>query len=259
MLLLLTTLAHAQDCLPVSSWVDRAHQDLIQGDYDAVKQSLEAAERSMDCDPVDPSELGSYWLVKGGLLALTNDEPGASLAFAASKRVQPDGWDESLGGHLHDLYLAAKDGPEVTFTLDTNQTHALVNGEKPKSWPAVVPAGENFVQILRYEPGQAYGHKLFVAPPGMELNVLTGLPELPRPDRTAQHRKAAPWLIAAATSLAASGASATVALLERERGATAPTIPAANQSESLQKVGAWGTVGFAGAAAITTGVWIAVR
>lgn len=238
-------------CLPLSTWADRARDDLVAGEFDKVRDDLDRAAATLDCRVATPSDIARFRLYEGALLSLTGDTAGATRAFAAARRLDPDGWDPVLGSPLQAAWAAADPGPDVSVTVDTNQDRTLLDGTAIKRWPATIPSGALVVQVLGHDKGEVHGHVLLDVPAAdLPVTLATGLTELPPEDRSAQHRKAAPWLIGSLATLAGSGGAALYALGQREASGTAPTITEATVHHDRQMVGAWSTLGLAGAGAV---------
>lgn len=257
-LLILVPMAVAAEgeCMPTATWISRAHEDIIAGAFDAGREALAQAEASMDCGVLDTEELGRYWLHQGALLALTGDDAGARRAFAASRRVSPEGWDPAFGDRLHQLYTEGVDGPAVSLTVDTNRERVQLDGTRVKEWPSVVPGGPHLVQVLQSGDDGVYGHRFFdIQGPG-EVQLETGFPELPRHAPRAHAH--VPWLVAAASGVALSGASAGVALWQRSASGNAATMDSVRWHEDVQIGAAWTSVGLLGAGALCGGVGAAV-
>ena len=238
-------------CLPLSTWADRARDDLVAGEFDKVRDDLDRAEATLDCRVATSSDIARFRLYEGALLSLTGDTAGATRAFAAARRLDPEGWDPVLGSSLEAAWLAANPGAEVSVTVDTNQDRTLLDGTALKKWPATIPSGALVVQVLGHDKGEVHGHVLLDVPAAdLPVTLATGLTELPPKDRSAQHRKAAPWLLASVASLAGSGGLALYTLNQRDASGTAPTIEEATLHHDRQMVGAWSTLGLAGAGAL---------
>lgn len=258
LMILPSALAADSGCLPAATWISRAHEDIVAGDFDAGRAALAQAEASMDCEVVAPQDLGRYWLHNGALLALTGDEPAARHAFAASRRVLPDGWDPTFGDHLHQLYVDAADGTPVALTVDTNREQITLDGTRVRDWPQTVPGGPHLVQVLQNGDDGVYGHRFFdIQGPG-EVQLETGFPEVPRHLAGAHPRAHVPWLVAAASGVVLSGASAGVALWQRGASGNADSIASVQKHEDVQIGAAWTSVGLLGAGVVCGGVGAAV-
>ena len=256
LLILPSALAADPACLPAATWISRAREDIVAGDFEAGRGALAQAEASMDCEVVSPEELGRYWLHNGALLALTGDDAAARHAFAASRRVLPGGWDPTFGDQLHALYVASADGTPVSLTVDTNREQITLDGTRVRDWPQTLPGGPHLVQVLQNGDDGVYGHRFFdIQGPG-EVQLETGFPEVPR--HLAGTRAHVPWLIAAASGVALSGASAGVALWQRSASGSADTLDAVRQHEDVQIGAAWTSVGLLGAGVVCGGVGAAV-
>lgn len=242
-------------CVPLDAWADRTRDDLLGGDLDAARRHLEDAESALACRVATRAELSRYWLYTGALAALSHDSEAAGVAFGSARRLDPEGWDPLLGDALHAAWEAAPEGSPVSVLVDTNASRIVLDGERVRQWPVATDSGRLTVQVLGYRRGEVHDWRIITAPPALETILLeTGLPELPPPDRTAQHRRAMPWFIAGATSLATSGGAALYALAERSASGTADTIEEAGNHRSRQLVGAWTTVGLAGTGVLLVGV-----
>lgn len=258
LLLVAPALADTPDCLPAATWLDRAREDVLAGDFPAVKEALGHAEASFDCAPALPADLARYWLYQGAVAGLTGDDAGARTAFAASRRLAPGGWDSSFGPVLRALWDSAADGASFDMRLDTNADRAWLDGARVETWPNPTPGGLHLVQIRDDRAEVVLGHHFFeVNGPG-EITVETGLPQFPAklPGRRPHPERS--WLLAAGSSLVLSGGAATVALWQRGESGTADTIDAVHTHEKAQIVSAWTSVGLAGSSVVLGGVGLGV-
>jgi hypothetical protein len=176
-MLLLTSLALA--CPASGPALDHAADALLAGSPAEADLALAQAAQSFGCAPATLADLGRYWLVEGVRFALAGDATRATRAFAASRRVDPSGWDPRFGASLKVTYDAAgAEGPGY-LTVDANHASARIDTLTPASWPAEIAGGVHLVQIVSPDGATvAYG-KLVRVVEGEEVLVETGLPELP--------------------------------------------------------------------------------
>ena len=238
-------------CLPMTSWNDRARADILAGEFESAHGSLAKAEASLDCRVATASEIARFWLYTGALALLEGDATRATRSLAASRRIDAEAWDPAMGAQVEAAWRAAEWGGPVTVTVDAEARRVLLDGAKVKEWPTTWPAGQLTVQVLGASRGEVLGHKLAVLPDvSTPVVVETSLPDLPPVDRSAQLRRSAPWVVTGLASFAASAGAAFYTLGEREKAGTAPTIPEADAHHDRQMVGAWSTVGLAGAGTV---------
>jgi hypothetical protein len=253
MLLLLTSLALAEDCLPVRSWIDRAAIDMPTGDVPRIRASLDQALASMRCVPPTPEELADWWLYVGAVRYFEQD-PNAARAFAAAKRLAPTRFDDNLGPRIRTLWegAAAEEGA-AELSLDTNLDRVWIDTVHVEAWPTTVPAGERYIEVRDHAGRPAWNTTLY-AEPGSSALVTSSLPELPKPERV--RRPGPTWLASGLATAAAAGGAFAGAWVVSQDVRTAPDLDTLDRSNDLMHGLSWSGVGLGGAALILVGVGV---
>jgi hypothetical protein len=253
MLLLLTSVAFAEDCLPVRSWIDRAAIDVTTGDTAVIRATLEKAMASMRCTPPTAEELADWWLYMGAVRHYEQD-PTVSRAFAAAKLLAPGRFDDNLGPRMRALWeAAAPEAGTAELTLDTNLDRVWIDTVHVDSWPVVVPAGERYLEVRDHAGVPAWNTTIHAEPGGAAL-VTTSLPELPKPERV--RRSGPAWLASGLATAAAAGGAFAGAWAVSHDVRTAPDLDALERSNNLMHGLSWTGVGLGGAAVVLVGVGV---
>jgi hypothetical protein len=160
-----------------------AYGALVKGELAEAERGLGSAEQALGCaaQPSGTQSLGRFWLVEGALLAAEGD-PGASMSFAAARRVAPELWLPDLGEPARRLWETAtpeSDTGQLALDLELHQRKASLDGQPWTGEP--VSAGLHALQLQDPDGTPCFGAMIYVGA-GTVTNVTTDLPaEAPPP------------------------------------------------------------------------------
>ena len=238
--------AIADDCGDLAALSLRARALMLEGRQEDADAHMDRAQAAVGCGNLrSPEALSQFHLSEATRRFLSEDPVAAGVAFVASWRADPEGWDPALGDEMRQAYdeavadalSASERTGEILLAALPRGYQAALNGV-PADFPVTASAGEHLVQV--YHRRTVYFGETAYLPVGEIIQVHPGeLPPLQRPH----------YLIGSGVSALLAGGMAGIAVRQSEVMAAASDLSTLERAHTIQNAAAVSSYGLCAIAA----------